>query len=186
LLTQQIQDYVKLYDNIIDLNLCDSTVASLSPDKFEPHYYFNAITQERTQNEFDLEMSWNDIPQRQAVTSALFPAIDRYLTDIKSECFKGWQGYTPIRFNKYHENKKMTLHCDHIQDLFGEGPNGIPILSIVGELNDDYTGGEFIMWDTVIKIPKGSVLIFPSVFLYPHKVDPVITGTRYSYVSWVF
>jgi predicted 2-oxoglutarate/Fe(II)-dependent dioxygenase YbiX len=80
----------------------------------------------------------------------------------------------------------MKLHCDHIQDLFGPGTNGIPILSIVGALNNDYEGGEFVMWDTVIDIPPGAVLIFPSNFMYPHRVNPVTLGTRYSYVSWVY
>ena len=42
------------------------------------------------------------------------------------------------------------------------------------------------MWDTVIDIPPGAVLIFPSNFMYPHKVEPVTKGTRYSYVSWVY
>ena len=186
MLTQQLKDYVKLYENIIHDDLCDSAVRSLSDDVWQKHYYFNAVTQEHTSNEDDLEMSWQHIPERQAITDGLYSAIDSYLKDIKSECFQGWQGYSPLRFNKYHENKKMHYHCDHIQDLFGSGPNGIPILSIVGGLNDDYEGGEFVMWDTVIEIPKGSVLMFPSVFLYPHKVEPVTKGTRYSYVSWVF
>lgn len=186
MLTQQLQDYVKIYDKILEDDLCDATVQSLKEDVWEQHYYFNTVTQKRTSHDTDLEMSWEMIPERPIITKKLFKAIENYVADIKSECFQGWQGYSPLRFNKYKENKKMNYHCDHIQDLFGPGPNGIPILSLVGGLNDDYTGGEFIMWDKVIEIPKGSVLVFPSVFLYPHKVEPVTSGTRYSYVSWVF
>ena len=41
------------------------------------------------------------------------------------------------------------------------------------------------MWgDEVIPMGKGSALVFPSCFLYPHRVDPVISGIRYSCVSW--
>ena len=33
---------------------------------------------------------------------------------------------------------------------------------------------------------KKQLIIFPSIFLYPHLVKPVKKGTRYSFVSWVF
>jgi predicted 2-oxoglutarate/Fe(II)-dependent dioxygenase YbiX len=71
--------------------------------------------------------------------------------------------------------------------MFDGNRKGIPTLSIVGVLNDDYEGGEFIMWqDTEIKLKTGDVLIFPSNFLYPHKVNLVTEGTRYSLVSWTW
>jgi predicted 2-oxoglutarate/Fe(II)-dependent dioxygenase YbiX len=81
----------------------------------------------------------------------------------------------------------MEWHCDHIHDLFDGERKGVPILSIVGVLNDDYEGGEFVMWDNEkIELSAGSVMIFPSNFMYPHAVMPVISGTRHSFVSWVW
>ena len=101
--------------------------------------------------------------------------------------FSRWSGYTDPRFNKYDEDKKMALHCDHIQSMFDGERKGIPILSVLGVLNDDYKGGEFIMFDdTEIKFDKGDILVFPSLFLYPHKVEPVKSGTRHSFISWVW
>ena len=35
------------------------------------------------------------------------------------------------------------------------------------------------------KLKAGEVIIFPSNFLYPHKVNPVSKGTRYTFISWV-
>jgi predicted 2-oxoglutarate/Fe(II)-dependent dioxygenase YbiX len=40
--------------------------------------------------------------------------------------------------------------------------------------------------DTHIPLPAGSVIVFPSVFLYPHRVEPVVEGIRYSLVSWAW
>jgi predicted 2-oxoglutarate/Fe(II)-dependent dioxygenase YbiX len=61
------------------------------------------------------------------------------------------------------------------------------MLSVVGLLNDDFKGGEFVMFrDVEIKLKRGDLLIFPSNFVYPHRVDPVTEGTRYSFVSWVW
>jgi len=47
--------------------------------------------------------------------------------------------------------------------------------------------GEFVMWkDKVIELKAGSVMIFPSIFLYPHRVEPIKKGTRHSFVSWAY
>mgnify|MGYP006078884707 FL=1 len=50
-------------------------------------------------------------------------------------------------------------------------------------LNDDYEGGELILFDVgPMKQEVGTMIFFPS-FL-PHEVTPVTKGTRYSLVMW--
>jgi len=50
-------------------------------------------------------------------------------------------------------------------------------------LNDDYEGGDLILYDGgTMKQNKGSMVFFPS-YLH-HKVSPVTKGTRYSLVMW--
>ena len=80
----------------------------------------------------------------------------------------------------------MALHADHIHSMFDGERKGIPILSVLGVLNDDYEGGEFVLIDEKINLSKGDIIIFPSNFMYPHKVEPVTKGTRYSYISWIW
>ena len=81
----------------------------------------------------------------------------------------------------------MKLHCDHIHTAFDGERKGVPILSIVGGLNNNYTGGKFIMWQKeYIKIDQGDILIFPSTFMYPHEVTKIEDGCRYSFVSWTW
>ena len=81
----------------------------------------------------------------------------------------------------------MASHCDHIHSLFDGERKGIPILSVLGLLNDNFEGGDFIFFDDYkIKFNKGDIIIFPSIFLYPHRVAPVTKGTRDTFVSWVW
>ena len=40
----------------------------------------------------------------------------------------------------------MAEHCDHISSLFDGQIKGIPMLSVVGQLNDNFEGGEFVMF----------------------------------------
>jgi len=91
-----------------------------------------------------------------------------------------------IRFNRYQVGTSMKGHYDHIHDLFDGEKKGIPILSFVGLLNDDFEGGEFMLIREEMKLKKGDILIFPSVFLFPHEVLPITSGTRYSFVTWGF
>jgi predicted 2-oxoglutarate/Fe(II)-dependent dioxygenase YbiX len=57
----------------------------------------------------------------------------------------------------------------------------------LGALNDNYRGGELIMFeDQIIELAAGDIIVFPSNFLYPHKIEPVTAGVRYSFVSWCF
>ena len=60
------------------------------------------------------------------------------------------------------------------------------IVSIVGNLNEEYEGSEFHCRDKEIKLKTGDILMFPSNFMYPHEVTECTKGTRYSFVSWAF
>jgi Rps23 Pro-64 3,4-dihydroxylase Tpa1-like proline 4-hydroxylase len=53
-------------------------------------------------------------------------------------------------------------------------------------LNDDYEGGEFAFFNRELKykLKKGSCIMFPSNFMYPHEIMPVTSGTRYSIITW--
>ncbi len=110
-----------------------------------------------------------------------------YVRSFKYKWFDGWNGYSIIKFLRYNEGHQMAEHCDHISSLFDGKVKGIPMLSVVGQLNEDFEGGEFVMWgDKVIEFESGDLIIFPSNFVYPHKVVPVTKGARYSYVSWAY
>jgi predicted 2-oxoglutarate/Fe(II)-dependent dioxygenase YbiX len=100
--------------------------------------------------------------------------------------FMTYNGASDIRFNKYSTGTNMKLHCDHIQTLFDGQRKGIPTLTLLGLLNNDFQGGQLRLCGEIINLGVGDVVIFPSNFMYPHEVTTVTQGTRYSYVSWVY
>ena len=66
-------------------------------------------------------------------------------------------------------------------------PNDFPWYDLAGlfYFNDDYEGGAFVMFqDEVVELKQGDLMIFPSVFLFPHRVEPVTKGIRHTFVSW--
>ena len=188
-LKTDLRHYLKHFKNRIDNNLCDNLVREMDTIEFTQHTFYYPDTNEHKprSGSKELSVSWGNCPSRSILEKEIWYVIRDYLNYVDLPWFIGWSGYTSPRFNKYDEDKKMALHWDKINSVFDGEIKGIPILSVLGVLNDDYKGGEFIMYDdTEIKFDKGDVIVFPSIFLYPHKVEPVKSGTRYSYVSWVW
>ena len=187
-----LKHYIHHQKDFFDKELCAQTVSELGRIEFQGHKFYNAASQIYSPRSGDqeLEVTWdndNEVSTRDIIREELWQAISNYIKFIDKPWFSSWRSYTSIRFNKYMENRMMALHCDHIYSMFDGERKGIPILSIVGTLNDDYEGGEFIMFDDYeIPFKTGDVVMFPSVFLYPHRVEPVTKGIRYSYSSWVW
>jgi len=68
----------------------------------------------------------------------------------------------------------------------GNGDASTRKLGISISLNNDYEGGEFMVFgsgEQQIPLDKGEAIVFSS-FL-PHKVNPITKGERWSLVAWV-
>lgn len=189
MILENIRDYVKIYENVLDKKYCSKVVKNLETLDWHTHSYYKYKTDNRITFKDDFDVTYANTKCGKEIQDKLWFVIEKYiLKDIKYlEWFSCWSGYTQVRFNKYTKDTRMRIHCDHIHSMFDGKVKGIPTLSLLGTLNDDYEGGDFIMWETEkIEIPKGSVIVFPSNFMYPHQVNPVTKGARYSYVSWVY
>ena len=122
---------------------------------------------------------------RKSIHTGLEHYVHDYLEDI--EWYDYFRDFTDPKFMKYSETHDMMEHCDHVRYIFDGKRKGIPTVSIVGNLGNDFEGGALRMWDnTDYYFKKGEIMYFPSNFLYPHRVRKVTSGLRYSFVSWVW
>ena len=188
-----LKDYILHLDHWIPKNIIDQSIKELSDNNtWQRHTYSNSKTFEAKSKNADKELdvcNGSNLTYLKELHELTWKALEKYIVIEKlgGEAFDGWKGFSQIRFNRYNKNQIMSKHCDHITSLFTGDIRGIPILSIVGVLNEDYQGGEFIMFDDYeIKFKAGDLIVFPSIFLYPHLVKPVKQGTRYSFVSWCY
>ena len=195
-MNKNIEHYVFHKENFLDEKSCDNYIDKLNAGVWKKHEWYSYRTDSINFQSEDKEpeviegdgFRGTDIKKiNDNLIQALYSAILDYIETFKFDWFVGWERYSPIRFNRYFPGQTMKNHCDHVHSLFDGERKGIPILSIIGILNDDYEGGELIMFeDKKIDTKKGDLLIFPSNFLYPHEITPVTRGVRYSYVSWVW
>lgn len=186
-MNKNIQDYVKVYKNQLNSNICDSTVEHLASCKFDIHKFYDAVSKEYIITNDELSSYTGITPLHEDIMQVNQKVIFQYISALSFPWYNSWQGFRSPKYNKYMPGTKMKEHCDHIQDLFDGNRKGVPTLTLICALNNDYTGGEFVMFqDKTYELKKGEIIVFPSNFLYPHRVDTVTTGIRYSYATWVW
>ena len=119
-----------------------------------------------------------------------------YWNYIKKEIERNYIHYK-IKFPKMSSNKinqidllrykkggKYKAHTDHYSTTARH-------LSVIINLNNNYEGGDLVFTDQKekeikrLKLDKGSIVFFPSNFMYPHSIQPITKGTRYSIVAWL-
>lgn len=101
--------------------------------------------------------------------------VNHYSSVYNIAPLKYWESFNYVR---YGEDQHFKVHSDH-------GYSYTCVLSSVGYLNDDYTGGElyFDKFDLKIKPRAGDLYLFPSAFIYSHAALPVTSGLKYSIVT---
>ena len=186
----QIEDYI-IIKNTIPKELCQELIDENNKLGWVKHAWYNNQTDKKYSEETkELEVISCTQEQQNRLTPALIQALDEYQKICswpgKKTSSRWLSKFSRIRFNKYEVGTLMRMHYDHIHNIFDGKMKGIPIVSIVANLNEDYEGSEFHCRGKEIKLKTGDILMFPSNFMYPHEVTECTKGTRYSFVSWAF
>jgi len=180
--------YVK---NHMPKELCEELIDECNKGIWQKHRWNNYATGTMTSEptkELDVMNSTKE--QQAKITPYLAKALGEYQEKVSKQGEKtgpGWlTKFSPIRFNRYPVGTMMREHYDHIHSIFDGQMKGVPLVSIVANLNEDYEGSEFYCRGEKIELKTGDILLFPSNFMYPHEVRETTKGTRYSFVSWAF
>jgi predicted 2-oxoglutarate/Fe(II)-dependent dioxygenase YbiX len=180
-------DYIRIYKNIVSPELCDKILAEYKKcnEWRDARVGGNGEIRKDIRNVRDINISdpftiGVNAEVRQNIDNELYKIIASLLEKYK-ECaphsiITSDSGYTLL---EYSEGCFYKEHTDH----FITEPRSI---SCSLNLNDDYTGGEFTFFEDEVShsLGKGDVIMFPSNFMYPHAIKPVLSGTRYSIITW--
>jgi predicted 2-oxoglutarate/Fe(II)-dependent dioxygenase YbiX len=188
-----LENFISVYDNVISENSCQHIIQESTNLNWIDQVY-------NVQGNFlseGMEVCFNlGTKSKLILDLPIKNTIETYIK-TKGENLFSVKGISPIRLNRYKLNSRMHSHIDH-QPVYRLTANqnvnstenvlsGIPILTLIGTLNDDYEGGEIVFWDDYQPALKaGSVVIFPSNFLFKHTINTIKTGTRYSFIVWVW
>jgi len=188
-MNKDLETYIGHLKGVIPKEFCEKLISQNEEVEWGKHSYYNKADdghqRDNADKEFDVNYGKQDSEEYSILMENTSKAFKTYLDNFSFPWFDSLIKMSSIRFNKYTEGTHMDPHCDHIQSLFEDG--GVPVLTALGVLNDDYEGGDLILFeDTKIEMKQGDIIVFPSNFLYPHMVTPVTKGIRYSFVSWAW
>ena len=178
-----IDDYVKVYDNVITAESCESLIEKFetSKDKFEKVH---------VESEHD-RISFNQIilskhEEWKSVQKGMMTVFQAYVEHYKKECSitpEMWpekHGYETVRMKRYLNNDydRFDAHVD-VRDL----QTSRRFLAFFVYLNDVEEGGEteFCMLKEAskIKAKKGSMVVFPPMWPWFHKGLKPVSESKY-------
>lgn len=182
-----LDSFVHVFDDILPESLCDEILAEYKDtDLWKDTLVGGGIVDKNTRNCNEILISdGNIIAQNYEVRKSIDDRIHEYLKKAvekyteKHPLFKIDidTGYQLLRYN---EGEFYIQHTDSFKQQQRS-------VSCSFQLNEDYDGGEFALFDReiMIRTKKGSAIMFPSNFMYPHEIMPIIKGTRYSIITWL-
>jgi hypothetical protein len=183
-----IKDYIKVFDNVLDSTICDLIIEEY---KNSPEWT-NTLTgsghDPQARNCSVIPISHQDII---AINQENRQKIDQCLFETVSACIEKYSDATTktdleIKEDSGYELLRYTTGQFYVEhtDSFKESPRAITFILAI---NDDYEGGQisFFNRELTYKLKKGSCIMFPSNFMYPHEIQPVIDGIRYSMITWL-
>ena len=190
--SSKLSDHILHRKSVIPPKICDGIVSDIEDRSWEKHSWYDKgsdSSYSEDTKELSVLMPQPDI--QKIIHPFLFDSINYYK---ETESFENnanasvsFYQYSNLRLNKYEVGQMMRPHFDHIYSLFDGKSKGIPVTSVIINFNDDYTGGDLVFWDDYfVTLGKGDIIMFPSIYLYPHRVTEVQTGIRYSGVCWLW
>ena len=180
-----MRKWIGYYQNIVSDSLCDKLINYSDNQKtLKPSTYSTSSGKsERSNQRVKMDDGWfrNGETYYNDIKNCFMTVIKKYRE--KHEDFV-CQRHTDFRMNKYSKGGFMSRHVDNIHHSHGQ-EYGYPQASALLFLNDDYEGGHFHISGLRYETKKGSAIIFPSNFMFPHEVNLITKGTRYSIVTWL-
>jgi predicted 2-oxoglutarate/Fe(II)-dependent dioxygenase YbiX len=197
-----VNDFIHVVKRIIPEEVCEDLIERMGNSKWIKNQWTykdnqNQVKKVNRDLQNECEMLTNDSADDDVKEDIKFftdAAIRFYLAYMDREQLKlgiDQPGHNNIvgqcslpRVNKYKPGTNFKRHIDHIYSVFDGTKRGIPVLSTLGVLNDDYEGGRVFIRDLKLDLKQGDIIVWPSLFIYPHEIETVTKGTRYSFVNW--
>ena len=154
-----LSDYIMLFDNVMPVEICNEIIQMYenTDSTAKTMYREEGYTFER------LEMDYNFC---QGYANKILPYFEHYLNKVGMTEMLGIQAFEGVRINKYRKNSEdhFKTHIDSIS-----AQTAMRYLYCLLYLNDNNGNTEFPTLGITV-IPKaGTMLMFPPLWLYPHK-----------------
>ena len=191
----KLDECIFVAQKIIPADLCDAIVQDIETRPWEPHTWYDKVTDAYNSEEtMELDVQPASPQLQKQLGNFIVEAAKIYhknysysYADQPDRTGQMMSQFSPLRFNRYAPGQIMRQHHDHIHSLFDGKLKGVPVLTFILNFNDNYEGADLFFWeDTIFKLGKGDIIMFPSNWLFPHGVNEATKGKRYSGSIWAW
>lgn len=175
-------------NNLIDDKFCNEMIKIINERAVKKMTIGNTSEQtldKNIRNVFGFNLSYKE---DEIIYKKINSQIEKLYTYYKAKFLDVLENkkINQIDLLKYEVGGKYDVHTDTMTD-------GTRNVSVIINLNNDYKGGELFFTNPMkvnqkiknLKLGKGSIVFFPGNFMYPHGIELVTEGTRYSIVAWL-
>lgn len=182
---------ILLVEKLLDATLCQHIIQVAECIQFDPSKILMGVVDREVRSGGLLPLDGDD-PLQKSTQDLLYEKIKIIQGLIYGHYGIDFPNVERFSILRYRVGEGYRRHVDNLllASRMMEVAEGIPTrdISIVGYLNQDFSGGEtFFDRQDVKVIPQtGSVLVFPSSFTHPHQALPVQWGVKYAFTTWLY
>ena len=184
-----IQDYCVVFDNVIPKDTCDLIIRN-----------FERASDYHERYDYDTKPNFTQLNVTRNKGVYGLDTLNDFVVDISKKVVKEYKKLVPdciywpekyafeeFRIKRYN-NDGVDCFSDHIDAA--DISTAKRFLAFFWYLNDVEEGGEteFLNFDLSVKPKAGRLLMFPPLWLYPHRGNPPVSNSKYllgSYLHFV-
>jgi hypothetical protein len=180
----ELNDLIQIYENSLDVDVCDFLISLFEQlkDKHEiiesqgkPNFTQLNLTENR-----DLSSEVSTIHNH--IIKKVIEYRDKYYEYIDDRVFPKEHAFEMFRIKRYNPggNDRFDTHVD-----VADHSSARRFLSFMWYLNDVESGGRTIFKDLTITPKKGRLVIFPPLWMYPHRGEPPVNNPKYIMTAYL-
>lgn len=180
----ELHDFIQIYENSLESNICEFLI-SLFDQVPEHHERFDNdgkpnFTQFNLTENRELSHEVNQVHNH--IIKKIFEYKEKYYEYVCKDVFPQEHALEQFRIKKYNVGgeDRFDTHVDVV-----DYASSRRFLSFMWYLNDVTEGGKTIFKDLEIQPKKGTLVIFPPLWLFPHRGEPPISDTKYILTSYL-
>lgn len=179
-----LNDLIKIEENVLSDNICDYLIDCFENNQSNHEVISNDRRPNFTQlNVTQLSKQFDELEKyHKQLIKIVIERKKSYYSYINSNCFPESNAFEYFRIKRYlpNSNEVFDAHVD-----VTDHESARRFLSFMVYLNDVDDGGETVFDDLVIKPKKGKLVIFPPLWMFPHKGKEPLSGPKYILTTYL-
>lgn len=180
----RLVDLIHIYENALDTEVCNSLISLFekTSDLHEiikndgaPNFTQLNLTQHSNKNN-----ELNEIHNQ--IIKTVYHYRDIYYDFVDARVFPSKHAFEQFRIKRYNTGgeDRFDTHVD-----VADYPSAKRFLSFMLYLNNVDEGGETVFKDIKITPKQGTLLVFPPLWMYPHRGEAPISNQKYIMTTYL-